>query len=124
MSSDKNTIIYCQELKIFKPKPRKVLSYTSRRIFSPRDSFLKCPFSSCDELKSKISKKEELLFKSSSIDDIEKDFCSLKEEREKMKNENSYLRDSTSIKTNCSEDEQIVFVEIVRPENPFYKNFD
>ena len=124
MDSDKCIIVNCPESKIYKPKPRKVHSYISRRVFNPRDSFLKCPFSSCDELKSKISKNEELLFKSSSIDDIEKDFCSLKEEREKMKNENSYLRDSTSIKTNCSEDEQIVFVEIVRPENPFYKNFD
>ena len=121
MNSD-NCIIECsQESKIFKPKPIKKYSYISRRINNNRDIFLK-PFSSCDELKSKISKKEELLFKSSSIDDIEKDFNFLKENRNKRLSEDSYLRDST--KTDVSENEQIVYFENVRPQNPFYKNFD
>ena len=123
MDSDKCIIVNCPESKIYKPKPRKLLSNISKRVFTPKDTFLKNPFN-FEDLKNNLSNEKELLFKSSSIDDIEKDFSCLKEEREKMKNENSYLRDSTSIKTNCSEDEQIVYVEIVRPENPFYKNFD
>ena len=121
MDSDKCIIVNCPESKIHKPKPRKLLSNTSKRVFTPKDIFLNNHFI---ELKNDLSNEKELLFKSCKIDDIEKDFSSLKEEREKMKNENSYLRDSTSIKTNCSEDEQIVYVEIVRPENPFYKNFE
>ena len=121
MDSDKCIIVNCPESKIHKPKPRKLLSNTSKRVFTPKDIFLNNHFI---ELKNDLSNEKELLFISCKIDDIEKDFSSLKEEREKnsKKSEDSYLRDST--KTNSFEDEQFNYVEIIRPENPFYKNFE
>ena len=123
MDSDKCIIVNCPESKIYKPKPRKLLSNISKRVFTPKDTFLKNPFN-FEDLKNNLSNEKELLFKSCKIDDIEKDFCSLKEEREKnsKKSEDSYLRDST--KTNSFEDEQFNYVEITRPLNPFYKNFE
>ncbi len=125
MNSTQSIIVSYPDEKIYKPKPKRLLSHISKSVLCKKDSFLKCPFSPSEELKDMKNSnltKNELLFKSCNIDDIEKDFSCLKEERKKMncKEENSYLRDST--KPNSIDEEQIF--EIERLQNPFYKNFE
>ena len=120
MSTDK-CIIVCDSI-IHKPKPRKLNSHTSKRI--NKESFLKCPFTPSEELmKDSLIKKKEELFKSCNIEDIERDFSLLKEERIKKKQSFTYLRDSTRMNS-FEEEQNNNYVEIERPQNPFYKNFD
>lgn len=68
-----------------KNKPKRVLSHISKSILY-KDSFLKYLFSPSEELKDMNNlnlNEKELLFKSCEIDNIEKDFSCLKEERKK-----------------------------------------
>ena len=74
-------------------------------------------------MKDSLIKKKEELFKSCNIEDIERDFSLLKEERIKKKQSFTYLRDSTRMNS-FEEEQNNNYVEIERPQNPFYKNFD
>ena len=61
--------------------------------------------------------------KSCNIEDIERDFSLLKEERIKKKQSFTYLRDSTRMNS-FEEEQNNNNNEIEKNQNPFYKNFD
>jgi hypothetical protein len=83
-----------------------------------------------DNLENELDiKKNKSTLDSYSFEEIEKDFCLIKERREqikKNKQKNTYLNGSTRPNSVESENYEIEIVEkeIKRPINPFYKNFE
>ena len=72
-------------------------------------------------------KKNNSTLDSYSFEEIEKDFCLIKERREELKKQkNTFLNGSTRPNSVESEnyEEEILERKIKRPINPFYKNFE
>jgi hypothetical protein len=120
MDSQKPTLIICEIPKIYTPKPKKMNQNFSKNYFNFDILLL-----DNDNLENELDiKKNKSTLDSYSFEEIEKDFCLIKEkrdERKKKKNQKNLLLSSTRPNSVESENE---IQEIKRPENPFYKNFE
>ena len=118
-SNDSKPIsVCCQVEKIYSPKPIKLSMNNSEKFFFN----FKTKISKRNSIKNhKINQKKEkeTFLDCCSYEEIEKDFKSL-ELKKKIKSENTL----NSTKTESSESSPQNQQKIIRPENPFYKNFE
>ena len=118
-SNDSKPIsVCCQVEKIYSPKPIKLSMNNSEKFFFN----FKTKISKRNSIKNhKINQKKEkeTFLDCCSYEEIEKDFKSL-ELKKKIKSENTL----NSTKAESSESSPQNHQKIIRPENPFYKNFE
>ena len=118
-SNDSKPIsVCCQVEKIYSPKPIQLSMNNSEKFFFN----FKTKISKRNSIKNhKINQKKEkeTFLDCCSYEEIEKDFKSL-ELKKKIKSENTL----NSTKTESSESSPQNQQKIIRPENPFYKNFE
>ena len=118
-SNDSKPIsVCCQVEKIYSPKPIQLSMNNSEKFFFN----FKTKISKRNIIKNnKINQKKEkkTFLDCCSYEEIEKDFKSL-ELKKKIKSENTL----NSTKTESSESSPQNQQKIIRPENPFYKNFE
>jgi hypothetical protein len=120
ISNDSKPIsVCCQVEKIFSPKPIKLNNNNSEKVFfnfKPKISKRKS-FKNHNTLNQKKEKKTFL--DCCSYEEIENDFKTL-ELKNKIKNEITL----NSTKTESNESSPQNHQKIIRPQNPFYKNFE
>ena len=118
-SNDSKPIsVCCQVEKIYSPKPIKLSMNNSEKFFFN----FKTKISKRNIIKNhKLNQKKEkeTFLDCCSFEEIENDFKSL-ELKKKIKSENTL----NSTKTESSESSPQNQQKIIRPENPFYKNFE
>ena len=118
-SNDSQPIsVCCQVEKIYSPKPIKLSMNNSEKFFFN----FKTKISKRNIIKNhKLNQKKEkeTFLDCCSYEEIENDFKSL-ELKKKIKSENTL----NSTKTESSESSPQNQQKIIRPENPFYKNFE
>ena len=121
MNTENSTLVIAEIPKIYTPKPIKMnRKNLAKNFFNFDISFIEN-----ETIDNELNiKKNSSTLDSYSFEEIEKDFCLIKEkrdERKKKKNQKNLLLSSTRPNSVESENE---IQEIKRPENPFYKNFE
>ena len=126
MNTENSTLVIAEIPKIYTPKPIKMnRKNLAKNFFNFDISFIEN-----ETIDNELNiKKNSSTLDSYSFEEIEKDFCLIKERREqikKNKQKNTYLNGSTRPNSVESENYEIEIVEkeIKRPINPFYKNFE
>ena len=120
MDSQKPILIICEIPKIYTPKPKKMNKNFSKNFFNFDLLFL-----DNDNLENELDlKKNKSTLDSYSFEEIEKDFCLIKEKREELKKKKIQKNNLLGTTRPNSVESENDIQEIKRPENPFYKNFE